>query len=624
MVLKTGFSKVISAFSVFFIIITSGVFSTVSSSALDCAVFTGETPSQEFSSVNEGAPAIQEGTQVEPVIVDIAPVSRMISANESLPPLNCFSTSNSGAIFSAPICSILDQFGNVISQTPKPGTYTIVCEGGGILPGYTPNYGTGILTVNASLSSPQATSGPNPTPSPSVSTNSANINPIVIPSPTALPSPTSSANAQPNLDDLPIDTSVPLRVTGALQSCSTYTTTREELALLSANVEFTSESATATTGGETRNGIIEIGSSDYQIYENMKLPKFDCTVADQQSKVLTAPTCSAYDGESRISVTPKPGIYLIRCQGGEYVPGFDATFRIASFSVLTLPRITNQMQPTKAPSPSATPTDQPSARPSADSQPTGQAAAPTSRPTANPRPTPTVAASRTPIAQKIAQSPLQVTTLNSAISLLVGSTNQLFVTGGSGSGQTTFTSATPQNCSVSLDGIVTALKVGECRISISKEADSNYLISTPASTVFAIISGTTPSLAPQPKSTTKSNKSSNTKKAPVTLNARDFIITLDPRLQVNGTKLQISGSASNLGTSTTKITTLQFRGLDRSYSYSVNLVFPNGSGIELSNSFSKDSILTTQYFQLLRQGTYKVLLRRIGEQNARLITLKVS
>ncbi len=72
---------------------------------------------------------------------------------------------------------------------------------------------------------------------------------------------------------------------------------------------------------------------------------------------------------------------------------------------------------------------------------------------------------------KLAQSPLSLTVPNS---MIAGTTGQASVTGGSGTGSTSFSSTTPTVCSTTMQGVISGLVGGSCGVKATKAGDDLY------------------------------------------------------------------------------------------------------------------------------------------------------
>lgn len=700
------------------------------SQGLNCATFTGQAPLDEATIVEGATNSEFQGEEFGGQIftpVDIGHVDLEIQEGVGIPKLDCFTTSNPAAVVTAPTCSVFDQFGNQIT-TPRAGDYQIRCFGGTFSEGFSPNYKIGKLTV--------VTGQVRPTPSPSAveSTPSPSATPTAS-SPSATPTPIPTVQPTPTISQGAIDSSATLLPTGALQSCSTYSPIAVVIPEASEEI-----SPTQSEGGEGMVYVpVEIRPAEYRLYENSQWPTFDCSIAQDPTKVSAPPLCFAFDGEVRLSSTPRPGSYEIRCQGVELLSGYTPLLRSAKLTVLALPRIVippspapSSAGPTPAqPSPSPEqsgnprPTPTPSQSPSAPSIPktaenifelqsldgqvksvkillpsllltrettlsldqspstsfigdylvvkpvitrSNSALNRYGQQIAITIPTPTtldlvpvfsqdgrtwkeieqisssassneelgfVKSSTSSVtiysqiagvfALKARQSPLNLIITSTSSRYSPGATIQTSFTGGSGSGEILYESVTPLICSISSAGLVTAIKVGECIIQAQKKSDSRFMTISSGQVSIQILAQIQPTPSPSPSTkptaTPKPSPSASTAPVPV---QKDFIIVIDSRVGINSRSSKLKWNQKNASLPLGKVIQLQVSGIDATAQYLVQLILPIGSSVPLTIAAQFNGNLVVQPIQLLKKGSYRLAIQKIGFNQTSITKLKVS
>ena len=217
------------------------------------------------------------------------------------------------------------------------------------------------------------------------------------------------------------------------------------------------------------------------------------------------------------------------------------------------------------------------------------------------------------------QAPVLLNIVSNTSKISIGSTFQLSIVGGSGNGAVTYQTTTSAICAVTAAGSVKTLKVGTCSIQAIKAGDNRFLSAKSLIKDISIsktgTSGTT--------SATKKPTTTPTVTPVSPAVASDFVILIDPRLEVASKKIAVSASAKSISVSSGQLLQLQVSVTDASSPYAFTLVLPTGGSLALTQSASKGTELSLQSMQFLRKGAYQLLIRKGSSTQISLVTLNV-
>ena len=218
---------------------------------------------------------------------------------------------------------------------------------------------------------------------------------------------------------------------------------------------------------------------------------------------------------------------------------------------------------------------------------------------------------------KKGQSALQITTNTQQNVWPLKTQIQLNTAGGSGTGVLSFSVNNKQICQITNQGFVTGLKSGECKITVTKAGDVRYLGSKNATTVIKF--GTNGSVKNSPSTSSQTVNSS-------LASISDSVLTVDPRITLTGKKVSSAlDSVSAVRLKINQAIQINLTKSQPSTTYLVTLALSTGSSVALAPTVSgADQNLTLQILQFIKPGKYKLLVRKVGDNEVKLINIEVT
>jgi hypothetical protein len=215
------------------------------------------------------------------------------------------------------------------------------------------------------------------------------------------------------------------------------------------------------------------------------------------------------------------------------------------------------------------------------------------------------------------QASLQITTNTQQNIWPLKTQVQINSAGGSGTGALTFAVGNKQICQVTNQGFVTGLKSGDCKITVIKDGDVRFLASKIVTTVLKF--GTSKVVKNSQNNSTQTVNSS-------LISISDSVLAVDPRIALTGKKVSSAiDSASAVRLKINQAIQLNLTKSQPSTTYLITLALSTGSSVALAPTVSgADQNLTLQILQFIKPGKYKLLIRKVGDNEVKLINIEVT